>query len=211
MKIIPVVAGLLETNCYLVANNQTQTSLLVDAPPDSATQIFDILKEEDLELEAVLLTHSHWDHCADLAKIKKQTNAPIYVHRLDKYRLENPMEHTIIPLDFEIEPCPPDYLIDKDETLNFKTAVVRVIQTPGHTEGGVVYIVDSLNSAFVGDTIFYLSVGRTDLPGGDSNLLQKSLNRLLNELPDDYKLFVGHYQETTVGFEKNYNPFLISV
>lgn len=211
MKIIPVVAGLLETNCYLVANNQTQTSLLVDAPPDSVTQIFDILKEEQLELEAVLLTHSHWDHCADLAKIKKQTNAPIYVHILDKYRLENPMEHTIIPLDFEIEPCPPDYLIDKDETLNFKTSVVRVIQTPGHTEGSVVYIVDSLKSAFVGDTIFYLSVGRTDLPGGDSNLLQKSLNRLLNELPDDYKLFVGHYQETTVGFEKNYNPFFISV
>ncbi len=211
MKIIHVVAGLLETNCYLVANNQTQTSLLVDAPPDSATQIFDILKDEELELEAVLLTHSHWDHCADLAKIKKQTNAPIYVHTRDKYRLENPMEYTIIPLDFEIEPCPPDYLIDKDETLNFKTAVVRVIQTPGHTEGSVVYIVDSLKSAFVGDTIFYLSVGRTDLPGGDPNLLQKSLNRLLNELPDDYKLFVGHYQETTIGFEKNYNPFLVSV
>ncbi len=211
MKIIPLVAGLLETNCYLIVNNQTHTSLLVDVPPDSATKIFDILKEEESELEAVLLTHSHWDHCADLAKIKKQTNASIYVHLLDKYRLENPMEHTIISLDFEIEPCSPDNLINKDETINFETTVVRVIHTPGHTEGSVVYIVDSLKAAFVGDTIFYLSVGRTDLPGGDSNLLQHSLNRLLNELPDNYKLFAGHYQETTVGFEKNYNPFLISV
>ncbi|ROL59007.1 MBL fold metallo-hydrolase [Bacteroidetes/Chlorobi group bacterium MS-B_bin-24] len=211
MRIIPVVAGLLETNCYLVVNPQSQTSLLIDAPPESSEILFEILSNENSQLEAILLTHTHWDHCADLSTIKERTSAPVYVHILDSYRLENPMEHTIIPLDFNIEPCKPDYLIKDEETLKFKTADVRVLHTPGHTEGSVVYVVDSLKAAFAGDTIFYLSVGRTDLPGGDANQLQESLFRLLNELPDDYRLFVGHYQETTVGFEKSFNPFLVSI
>jgi len=211
MKIIPVVAGLLETNCYLVVNPQSRTSLLFDAPPESFDKVFETLKNEGAELEAILLTHSHWDHCADLSIFKEKVSVPVYVHILDSYRLENPMEHTIIPLDFEIKACKPDYLIKDEEILQFKTADVRILHTPGHTEGSVVYVVDSLKAAFAGDTIFYLSVGRTDLPGGDSEQLKESLYRLLNELPDDYKLFVGHYQETTVGFEKSFNPFLVSI
>lgn len=209
MNIIPVVAGILETNCFLVVNKSTKTALLIDAPPESKEIVLNKLNEEDCKLEAILLTHSHWDHCADAAKLKLETNAKIYVHRADNYRLLSPMDHTLFEINFAIEPCSADVLIDGNDTFEFTTATTRVIHTPGHTEGSIAYIFDSLKCAFVGDTIFYLSVGRTDLPGGDPALLQESLNKILNELPEDYQLYVGHYKQTTVGFEKSYNPYLM--
>lgn len=211
MKIIPVVAGILETNCYLVVNEATKTALLIDTPPGSKDIIIDKLAEEDCSLEAILLTHTHWDHSADANLLKQATGTKVYVHSADYYRLQEPMKHTLFELDFTIEPCQADVLLEGGETLKFETATLRVLHTPGHTEGSVVFVCDELRCAFVGDTIFYLSVGRTDLPGGDQNLLQESLNRILNELPEDYKLYVGHYQETTVGFEKTYNPYLMLI
>lgn len=209
MKIIPVVAGILDTNSYLVVNETTKTGLLIDAPPESAEIVLSKIESENCKLEAILLTHSHWDHSADANALKQKTGAKIYVHKADNYRLLSPMEHTIFELDFVIEPCEADFLLEGGETLQFSTTNLRVLHTPGHTEGSVVYVCDELKCAFAGDTIFYLSVGRTDLPGGNQELLQESLNRLLNELPEDYTLYVGHYKETTVGFEKSYNPYLM--
>lgn len=209
MKIIPVVAGILDTNSYLVVNETTKTGLLIDAPPESAEIVLSKIESENCKLEAILLTHSHWDHSADANALKQKTGAKIYVHKADNYRLLSPMEHTIFELDFVIEPCEADFLLDGGETLQFSTTNLRVLHTPGHTEGSVVYVCDELKCAFAGDTIFYLSVGRTDLPGGNQEILQESLNRLLNELPEDYTLYVGHYKETTVGFEKSYNPYLM--
>lgn len=209
MKIIPVVAGILDTNTYLVVNETTKTGLLIDAPPESAEIVLSKIESENCKLEAILLTHSHWDHSADANALKQKTGAKIYVHKADNYRLLSPMEHTIFELDFVIEPCEADFLLEGGETLQFSTTNLRVLHTPGHTEGSVVYVCDELKCAFAGDTIFYLSVGRTDLPGGNQELLQESLNRLLNELPEDYTLYVGHYKETTVGFEKSYNPYLM--
>ncbi|MCX7909310.1 MAG: MBL fold metallo-hydrolase [Ignavibacteria bacterium] len=211
MKIIPVVAGILETNCYLVVNETTRTAVLIDAPPESKEIITNKLKEEDCTLEAILLTHSHWDHSADVNPLKRETGAKVYIHSADSYRILEPMKHTIFELDFQIEPCEPDVLLFGNETLEFRTATFRVIHSPGHTEGSVAYLLDTMRCAFVGDTIFYLSVGRTDLPGGDPTLLQESINKILNELPEDYKLYVGHFQETTVGFEKTYNPYLMLI
>ncbi len=211
MKIIPVVAGILETNCYLVVNETTRTALLVDVPPESKEIIINKLSEEGCALEAILLTHTHWDHSADAHQLKQETQAPLYVHSADYYRLLEPMKHTIFELDFTIEPCEADFKLEGGETLCFQTTTLRVLHTPGHTEGSVAFVCNDLKCAFVGDTIFYLSVGRTDLPGGDPALLQESLGRILNELPEDYILYVGHNQETTVGFEKNYNPYLMLI
>ncbi|MCX7880331.1 MAG: MBL fold metallo-hydrolase [Ignavibacteria bacterium] len=211
MKIIPVVAGILETNCYLLINQEKRTAILIDAPPDSKKKILELLETENALLEAVLLTHTHWDHSADAAEIKKATSSKVYVHKDDYYRLQDPMNHTLMPLDFEIEPCFADYLIEHNEVLSFETCEVEVIETPGHTEGSVVFVVHSIGAAFVGDTIFYMSVGRTDLPGGDSKKLHQSLSLIMDKLPNEFTLYPGHFQPTKVGLEKKFNPFIISI
>ncbi|MFN3305822.1 MAG: MBL fold metallo-hydrolase [Candidatus Kapaibacteriota bacterium] len=211
MEIIPIVAGILETNCFLVVNKEKGSAVLIDAPPESKEKILSRLTEENCKLEAILLTHSHWDHCVDANPLKTLSGAKVFAHFLDKYRLEEPMKHTIFDIGFEIEPCVADTLLKGGEVLEFDTTTFRVIHTPGHTEGSVVYVCDQLQCAFAGDTIFYLSVGRTDLPGGDPEQLHESINRLLNELPENYTLYVGHYQETSVGFEKIHNPYLMLI
>ncbi len=211
MKIIPIVAGILDTNCFLVVNTQKGTAVLIDAPPESKEIILGYLEQENCKLEAILLTHSHWDHSADANPLKTLTDAKVFVHALDNYRLEEPMKHTIFDIGFEIEPCRADTLLEGEEILEFETITFRVVHTPGHTEGSVVYVCDQLECAFAGDTIFYLSVGRSDLPGGNPEQLQESINRLLSELPENYTLYVGHYQETSVGFEKIHNPYLMLI
>ncbi len=211
MKIIRITAGLLETNCYLIINPEARKALLIDSPPDSIDKVLETLRTEQAQLEAILLTHTHWDHFAEANPIKRSTGAKLYVHKNDYYRIQNPLEHTLMPLDFEIESAEADYLIGGQEELVFEAATLEAIPTPGHTEGGITYVLRSEGCAFVGDTIFYLSVGRTDLPGGNDEALTKSINEIILRLPDDYILYTGHDKPTTVGFEKSFNPYIITV
>ncbi len=209
MEIVTMQAGLLETNLYFVVNNVVGKALLIDAPLDSKELVMDFLNRSGLKLEAILLTHTHWDHSGDCALIKQATGAPIYVHRNDLFRLQNPNEHLLIDLDLEILPADADFLLDGEVQLKFNTTSVRVLPTPGHTEGSVTFVIDELKSAFVGDTIFYLSVGRTDLPGGNEDELFASIQNVIFNLPDDYILYPGHERSTTVYFERLYNPYIL--
>ncbi len=209
MEIVTMQAGLLETNLYFVVNNVVGKALLIDAPLDSKELVMDFLNRSGLKLEAILLTHTHWDHSGDCALIKQATGAPIYVHRNDLFRLQNPNEHLLIDLDLEILPADADVLLDGEVQLKFNTTSVRVLPTPGHTEGSVTFVIDELKSAFVGDTIFYLSVGRTDLPGGNEDELFASIQNVIFNLPDDYILYPGHERSTTVYFERLYNPYIL--
>lgn len=211
MEIIQITAGLLSTNCYLIINPETRRAILIDSPPDSKDQILETLRNEQVQLEAILLTHSHWDHFADANPIKCSTGANLFVHKNDYYRIQNPFEHTLVQLDFEIEPAEANHLIVHRESLVFETAKLEAIPTPGHTEGGMTYVLESERCAFVGDTIFYLSVGRTDLPGGNAELLMQSINQTIFQLPDDFILYPGHERPTTVGFEKSFNPYVLVV
>lgn len=211
MEIIPIIAGLLETNCYLLTSAESRKAILIDAPPDSTEIVLQELKKRDLVLEAILLTHTHWDHTADAEPIKNATGAKLYVSDSDYYRLQEPMKHTLMPLDFEIKPTKADYLINVEDILTFRTTKLRAIPTPGHTEGGLTYVLDSQRCAFVGDTIFYLSIGRWDLPGGDEQTLLKSIRNVIFALPDDFILYPGHGISTTVGFEKNNNPYVLPI
>lgn len=211
MEVIPLVAGILDTNCYLIISEETRTALLIDAPPDSKDLVLEELSMRKLQLEAILLTHTHWDHTVDTAEIKKETGAKIFVSQADNYRLQEPSKHTLFPLEFDIEPAEADHLISGKELLDFRTAECWAIPTPGHTEGGLIYVFDSLRSAFVGDTIFYLSIGRSDLPGGDEESLIRSIRDKVFALPDDYILYPGHGAKTSVQFEKENNPFLYGI
>lgn len=208
MEIIPLECGPVATNCYILLDEFTKTALLIDCPPDSCDAILELSYEKDFKIEALLLTHSHWDHSMDSAELKEVAGVPVYIHKDDEYRLLDPMAHVTMQLPFDIEPVMPDGYLKHGDTILCGDMIVEVIHTPGHTEGGVSFVIHNKKICFCGDSIFRESVGRVDLPGGNREKLLDSLNNKLLALPDDYILFPGHGPRTTVGYEKSANPYI---
>jgi len=207
MKILPVESGPVYTLGYLVIDETSQKGVIIDTPLDS-TDFFAENIAEGIEITAIILTHSHWDHTADCPKIKKLTNAPIYIHKHDEYRIKNPYQHTIWKLPFELESFNADsYLADGYE-IESGSLKFKISHTPGHTEGSICLVEENEKIVFTGDTLFNLSVGRTDLPGGNSEQLMNSINEKLLILPDDCILFSGHGDSSTIGTERKFNPFI---
>ncbi|HYF03496.1 MAG TPA: MBL fold metallo-hydrolase [Patescibacteria group bacterium] len=208
MKIYPLEAGPVATYGYLITDSETKKAVLVDTPKDCAEPFLQLLKDENLELERILLTHSHWDHTADAAEMQRRTGAPIYLHKDDEYRATDPGKYLGWKLPFEIEAISIDEFLKEGDTIECGRWKFDVIHTPGHTEGGVCFIDHAMKIALVGDTLFKSSVGRTDLPGGDAKMLLKSIREKLLTLPDDYTVLPGHGDMTTIGAERKRNPFL---
>ena len=201
--------GPVATNCYLVGDDSTKTAYLVDAPHGAAEPVMRVLSEKGWKLTDLLLTHTHWDHTADCARLQRETGARVTVHEADLYRLTDPMAHTIWPLPFVIEPVTDVTIIDSATShlvLSDKRRL-DVLFTPGHTEGGVCFVDRSADRVFVGDTLFNGSVGRTDLPGGDMDQLIQSIRTELFGLPEHFVAWPGHGPETTIGVERRTNPF----
>lgn len=207
MRIFDFEAGPILTKCYLVYDENTGIAVAIDSAPESANVYLDECSKKNLKLEKILLTHSHWDHFSDAKKIIDNSKASLLVHKKDEFRLLNPMKHTIFPLPFEIEPIKPDLFINENDVIEFGNLKLEVLHTPGHTEGGVCFVEHSQKVIFSGDTIFNQSIGRTDLPGGSLNVLLKSIKEKIFTLPDDYAIYPGHGDSTTVGEEKEFNPF----
>ena len=132
----------------------------------------------------------------------------MYVHQDDAYRLVDPMAHTIWPLPFDIEAVVPDQIIADGDMLTAAGIDLKVVHTPGHTEGGVCFVDEKHQRVFVGDTLFKQSIGRTDLPGGDMDQLVESIQSTLFTMPDHYVALPGHGPVTTIGDEKLRNPFV---
>lgn len=215
MEIIPFECGPLATNCYLVIDNisveaglESAPAIIIDAPPDSALQLIPVIENKKLKVEKIILTHTHWDHTLDTAELRRKTNASVFVHKEDEYRLLNPNETSIFKLPFTIEPVKPDGYLDHGMKFNCGSLEFEVVHTPGHTEGGVCLINYENKIAFTGDTLFCRSVGRTDFPGGSWELLLQSIEEQLLTLPDDFIVYSGHGMPTTIGDEKMYNPFI---
>jgi hydroxyacylglutathione hydrolase len=208
MEIIPVESGPVDTIGYLVIDGETRSAVLIDTPYQSSVRIIRIIEDMRVELKAIMLTHTHWDHTADAAVIIDHTNADIYVHEADSYRLSDPQKYYVFSLPFKLEPVNNPKLIHHGEKLKFGNIEFDVVHTPGHTEGGVCFVEHNNKVIFAGDTIFYGSIGRTDLPGGDYRQLIGSINDRLFVLPDEYKIFSGHGEPSSIGVEKINNPFL---
>ncbi|MBI5324809.1 MAG: MBL fold metallo-hydrolase [Ignavibacteriae bacterium] len=215
MEIIPFECGPLATNCYLVIDNQTvgagsesAPTIVIDAPPDAVSHLLPVIKKRNLKIEKIILTHTHWDHTLDTAELKRYTNAPVYVHKNDEYRLLKPNETSIFKLPFEIEAVVPDIYLEDGMKINCGLLEFQVLHTPGHTEGGICLVNFENNVAFTGDTIFCRSVGRTDFPGGSTDTLLSSIKNKILTLPDDMMVYSGHGEPTTIGDEKKFNPFL---
>ena len=203
-----LAAGPVATNVYLLVHPDTRSAICIDAPSDCRTWVMEHLEKHDCRLTHLLLTHTHWDHTADAAPIVRDTQATVYVHPDDSYRLVDPMAHTIWPLPFQIEPVTEFETLSEGDELTLQGATFKVIHTPGHTEGGVCFIDHENRRVFAGDTLFAGSIGRADLPGGDMELLLKSIRERLLTLPGDYVVWPGHGPATTIGEEILSNPYV---
>ncbi len=201
--------GPVATNCYLVGDEASRTAFLVDAPYGAFEPVMRVLGEKSWTLTDLLLTHTHWDHTADCARLQRHTGARVVVHEADLYRLTDPMAHTIWPLPFAIEPVHDAVTIGNDvRSLSVASGLsLDVLHTPGHTEGGICFVERLAGRVFVGDTLFDGSVGRTDLPGGDMDELIHSIRTQLFLLPDELVAWPGHGPKTTIGKERRTNPF----
>ena len=197
--------GLFSTNSFLIVCQKTKAAALVDAAGD-AEVLLEMIEAHDVTIQYLLQTHAHLDHVAALDQLKKATNAPILLHRDELQLYENvEMQCSLFGLPPVPSPPPPDRFVVEGEQFKIGELEVKVYETPGHTPGGISFSISRY--LFSGDSLFAGSIGRTDLPGGDTNTLMASLQRFLT-FSNDTMVFSGHGPVTTIGQERKFNPFL---
>lgn len=205
MRLLCLTCGELETNAYLLTASDRGEAWLIDAPPGVATAIAARLEEDRCRLVRVLLTHGHFDHMQDAARLQRE-GAEVWAHPADRILLERPEIMEAVVPGLRVEPVRLDRELVAGETLDCLGVPMEVRHVPGHCPGNVLFHIHRHRCAFVGDVIFAGSVGRTDLPGGDAAVLAKSIREQVYTLDDDTLLFPGHGPRTTVGVEKVSNP-----
>ena len=208
MNIIPVESGPLATMCYLAFDPQASTGIIIDAPMDSVDVFSSLAKKNEIKIQCLILTHSHWDHTADAYAISQALDTPIFIHKDDEYRLLNPNEHSIMPLPFELVATRADKYLNHKDTIKCGNITLEIRHTPGHTEGSVCIVSHDDKTVFTGDTLFMEGIGRVDLPGGSWGQINESIESQLSTLADDYSVHCGHGPSTSIGHEKKYNPFI---
>ncbi len=189
-------AGPIETNTVLIGCPKTHHALLIDCPSECATWVEKRVKALGLHLDLILLTHSHWDHIADAAKLKKIFKVPIWVHAEDASNVEKPGSDGL-PLYFPIEGVKPDGALVDGQAIKVGDISIKVIHTPGHTPGSVCFYFPDQGILVSGDTLFRGTMGRLDLPTGRPALMKGSLNKLGN-LPPQTRVYPGHGEPTTI-------------
>ncbi len=200
-----IVVGPFQENTYLVFDSEKQDAILID-PGAESQRIKQELTQRRLNLLAILNTHAHIDHVGAVADLQKEFDAPFYLHEKERRILNQLNDHSVMFGLPTIQEPKVTKWITTEEDLKIGLFSVNVLHTPGHTPGGVCYLVDG--HGFVGDTLFKGSVGRTDLPGGSWETLERSLRRLIKDIPKDLTLHSGHGVDTTLSEEFEHNPFL---
>ncbi|MEK6719561.1 MAG: MBL fold metallo-hydrolase [Chloroflexota bacterium] len=198
MQRLSRVVGPIATNVHLLADERTREAIAVDTAIPSLAWIRDELVSRDWTLKLIVTTHGHWDHTGDNAAVAEHTGAQIAAHPLDWHRLTDPQA---LWAPFEIPPCVPAVELAEGGEVRFGSIRLRVMHTPGHTEGSVCLLSDDEALLFSGDTLFAGGWGRVDLPGGDAQLMAESLVRL-TALPDGTTVLPGHGATTTIGRER---------
>jgi glyoxylase-like metal-dependent hydrolase (beta-lactamase superfamily II) len=198
-------------NGYVVACEQTHEAVIID-PGDEVEMLLDVVTRQSLTVQSILLTHAHVDHVTGVGRAKRVLQVPVYLHRDDEF-LYNAAEQQAAFFGIQCDPQPAvDRFYDLQETLLFGEYEVTVHHTPGHCPGGVCLAIGKKGSRkedlFVGDTLFAGSIGRTDLPGGDSATLIRSITEVLFAFGDTARVHSGHGPQTTIGQERRTNPFL---
>lgn len=205
MIIKQFTAGLIENNMYLVVDEKTREAVLIDAPQD-IPEVKKYVEELGAKVKYILITHGHFDHIMGLTSLKKTLNAPAVICKDDVVISDNVNEFTRLFGVPDITPPTYDKFVKDGDILEVGEMKVKVIQTAGHTEGGVCYLID--DSLFSGDTLFKQSVGRTDLFGGSFEKIRHSVKDILFKLDENTKVFPGHGPMTTIAYEKKYNEII---
>ena len=206
MKIEKFVTGIISTNCYLVINEETKQAVVID-PAACPEYLMGHIKSEELDIQAILLTHGHFDHIMGIDDFLKEFDVPVYVHEGDRETMNDASlnQSSVYTAGYTFSKA--DYTKD-GQVLSLAGFDFKVIHTPGHTPGGSCYYVESEKVLFSGDTLFQDSVGRTDFVNSSTSDLVRGIKEKLFVLPDDVLVYPGHMGETTIGHEKTYNMFV---
>lgn len=202
-----IEAGPAATNGYVVADRRGGTAAIIDAPAGSAATLVAQARQWNAAVKYLLNTHAHWDHYWDNAAVLRLTGAKFGIHADSAPLLKLPQAQ-MWGLKAEIEPSTPDFFLREGEPVTVGELTFEVLDCPGHCPGSVVLYEPRRRVAFVGDVLFAGSIGRTDLPGGDHELLREGIRRKVLALGDDVRIFPGHGPPTTVGEERRTNPFV---
>jgi hydroxyacylglutathione hydrolase len=200
-----LTVGPVQENCFLVRREGGDRAVIVD-PGEEAPRLLAAIEQWGVRLDAILLTHTHFDHVGAVAPVARATGAPVYCPRIERGVLADIMRFVPWPGFGPFESYEADQLVGGGERLSLAGIDFDVVFTPGHSPGHVTYAVD--DALFSGDVLFEGSVGRTDLPGGDWPTLARSIESLLERYPDEQRVFPGHMGLTTLGRERATNPFL---
>ena len=202
-----LVIGALETNCYLIACVKTKKAAVIDPGGEEGTDlILNLLQKNNFNLKYIINTHGHIDHIAGNNSLKAKTEALLLIHRLDADMLVDANKNFSSLMGKEICSPPADKFLEEGDEITLGILKLTVIHTPGHTPGGISLVLN--NIVFTGDTLFAESIGRTDLPGGSYQDLQKSIKEKLLVLSDDTIIYPGHGPDSTIGEERRKNPYI---
>ncbi|MGH7997520.1 MAG: MBL fold metallo-hydrolase [Opitutaceae bacterium] len=208
MKLHVLPAGPIQTNAYLLAAPDRREALLIDAPGSIWSRVQPLLAEHGCRLTELWLTHGHWDHTQGAAEVVRETGARVSGHAADRDLFEEPRVMSAFTPGLALEPVLVDRWLQGGERLPALGLEASVRHVPGHCPGNVLFHFGASKAAFVGDAIFQGAVGRTDIPGGDFAELERSIREQIYTLPDETTIFPGHGPRTTVGAEKEGNPFV---
>ena len=206
LKIGRMVIGSVQTNCYFVYREGTSDVIFFD-PADKGDYIYETLKDKGFNVKGILLTHAHFDHIWGCNKLRELSGAPVYAYEAEKVLCEDAVTNVSEQVGRPYTVIPDRYLKDGEE-ITVADMTCRLIATPGHTVGSCCYYFEEDGMLIAGDTLFQESVGRTDLATGSMGELVRSIKDKLFTLPDDTKVYPGHGDSTTIGYEKEYNPFV---
>jgi hydroxyacylglutathione hydrolase len=204
-EILPV--GMLQCNCSIFGDEQSHQAIVID-PGDNIDRILAILQKHSLQVQAIIITHAHIDHIGGAAKLKAATGAPVHMNQddqtlYDQLDVQASWLGMANPTRTDIDTGARD-----GDSLKLGDAVFHILHTPGHTQGSISLWIPAENKVIAGVTLFRDSIGRTDLPGGDGRQILRSIHNKLLKLPDEAIVVPGHGQETTIGRERDRNPFL---
>ncbi len=207
MDVRVFTVGPVQENCFLFRRDGSDRALIVD-PGDEAPRLLEAIADLGVTLEAILLTHTHFDHVGAVAPVANATGAPVYCPKIEVPVLADINRFVPWPGFGPFESYDADHTVEGGETLQLAGLEIDVLFTPGHSPGHVTYAPRGTDAIFSGDVLFQSSIGRTDLPGGDYMTLMRSIAELIDRFDDDTRVHPGHMGRTTLGQERRTNPFL---